>query len=223
MLATVDSRQFLIDMKNITNYSLGFIEGIKEGEPKFLKSLGVTIKEYLEDFIDSTARMEPQALHHVYEWYQTGNPNARLYKIKMSVKGDIIHFGSNFSQSQSIQDGSNVPFFNKANIMESGMSITVSPKNSDVLVFENAGETIFSKTPVTINSPGGADVQGAYQEAFDMFFKSNLSQSFLTSSGMINYIQTPRAFDANFAAGKKGGKSLGVKVGAKWISEAGVI
>ena len=223
MQTTIDTRQFLVDMNNISNYALGFVEGIKVGEPKFLKSLGRTIKEYLQDFIDTTARMDPASLHHVYEWYQAGSPDARLFNIKFTVEGDLIHFSSNFTQSQTLQDGSNVPFFNKANVMESGISITVTPRNSDVLVFENDGETVFTKSPVSISNPGGVDVQGSYAEAFKLFFESNLTQSFLTSSGMINYIQTPKAFDTNFAAGKKGGKALGIKVGAKWIEEAGII
>ena len=221
--AELDLAQFKKDMSNIFDYSIGFLDGVKQGKTKFLKGLGTATIESLKEFIDSNARIDPSALHHVYEWYQVGSPDARLFDIKLKVDSDQISVFSGFSQSASIQDGSNVPFINKARIMEYGESVTITPKGNNPLVFESNGETVFTKAPVTVNTPGGTHVEGSYREVFNMFFNKYFSQSFLRSSGIIEYIKSPKDFKNNLPAGKKGGRSVGVNTGYKWIVEAGNI
>jgi hypothetical protein len=122
-----------------------------------------------------------------------------------------------------MQDGSNVPFSNKAFVMESGTPVTITPRGNNPLVFENNGEKIFSKSPIFVDNPGGSQVEGAYESVFSLFFSKYFTQSFLRSSGIIDYIENPKAFKNNLSAGKKGGRSVGVNTGYKWISEAGVI
>jgi len=46
---TMDDAQFTKDMKNITEYMVGFLDGAKAGKPNLLKNLGVVIKEILEN------------------------------------------------------------------------------------------------------------------------------------------------------------------------------
>jgi hypothetical protein len=101
--------------------------------------------------------------------------------------------------------------------------VTVTPRGNNPLVFQDGGETVFTKAPVTIENPGGVAVEGSYRNIFDLFFAKYFSQSFLRSSGIIDYIENPKAFKNNLSAGKKGGRSVGVNTGYKWISEAGVI
>lgn len=218
---TLDIKQFEADMSNILDYSNGFLEGVAKGTPNFLNGLGKTTIESLKEFIDSNARVEPGALHHVYEWYLVGSPEARLFDISFAAKSSTIEIFSKFSQSKSFQDGSFVPFYDKARIMEYGMSVTVKPRGQNPLVFQDGGETVFTKTPVTIDSPGGRYVEGAYRNVFDLFFSKYFSQSFLTSSGIIDYVKNPRAFKDHLSAGKKGGRSVGVSTGYNWISKAG--
>jgi hypothetical protein len=162
--------------------------------------------------------MNPDALHLVYEWYQTGSPAGRLFEIEYIVTGLGLSFQSTFRQSTSVKNGSNVPFYNKANIMESGVSVTVKPRNSDVLAFEDNGETVFTKKPVTIPNPGGTDTTGAYREVFREFFYRYLSQSFLDVTGLRKQLGTPLAFKNNLAAGVAGGKTVGIRVGRQWVA-----
>lgn len=220
---TLDMKELQIDMQNIINYSEGFFQGVEQGRTEFLKNLGIATIESLKEFIDSNARLNPEALHHVYEWYQIGSPNARLFNITFSNSNSQMFFKSHFSQSRSVQDGAGVPFSNKAEIMELGKSVVVKPRGQNPLVFEDNGETVFTKTPVTIDSPGGRYVEGSYEQVFNQFFASYFTQAFLRSSGIIEYIQNPKVFKYSLPAGKKGGRSVGVKVGYDWMAKAGEV
>jgi hypothetical protein len=223
MSMTVDNKQFIKDMNNLVNYSIGFLDGVHIGKTDMFQELGKNIKNQLESFIDSSARIDPQALQHVYEWYQTGSPAARLFDIDYTVSNLGLSMKSSFTQSISVKDGSTTPFYNKARIMEDGIPVTIKPKKSQVLAFEDNGQTVFTKKPVTIQDPGGQGAQGSYEAIFDSFFRDYLSQSFLTSSGMGQYLKNPTMYKKNFAAGKRGGRSLGVETGIRWIMNAGAM
>jgi hypothetical protein len=223
MKLITDDKQFMKDLMNIVGYSEGFLDGVQLGKSKFFKHVGAGVKEKLEEFIDSNARVNPQALHHVYEWYETGSPNARLFDIEYTVSNLGLSVKSSFTQSSSVKDGSTTPFYNKARIMEDGIPVTITPKRSGVLAFEDNGETVFTRNSVTVLDPGGQAVQGAYESAFDSFFRDYYSQSFLSSSGMGQYLKNPTMYKRNFAAGKRGGKSLGVETGMRWIMNAGAL
>lgn len=221
--ATIDFASFEKDFANILGYSEGFLKGVHAAKPAMLKNLGKTIREIAYTFIDSHAKASPATLHHMYEWYRTGSPNARLYDISFVSDEAKIAFRSTFKKSQSMQDGSNIPFFNKAEVMENGTPVTVTPRGQNPLVFQDGGETVFVKAPITIENPGGVDVEGSYQQIFDLFFSKYLTQSFLRSSGIIDYIETPKDFKTNFSSAKTGGQSKGFDVGYKWISKAGTL
>lgn len=214
---TIDDRQFNKDIKNIIEYSKGFFEGVKQGAPDFLRELGSSVLEDLKFYIDSNARVSPQLLHHVYEWNQVGSPSSRLFDIDYSVTTNTISFTSSFRQSQSIKEGSRVPFFNKAEVMEYGIPVTIVPKRK-VLAFNDNGEQVFTSKPVTVTNPGG-DVAGEYQRVFDSFFRSYFTQSYLQSAGILAYLNNPTDFRRGMS--KRGGRSSGVAVGRNWIAKAG--
>jgi hypothetical protein len=218
---TVKNKQFAKDMDNIVNYALGFLDGVKQGYPSFLQQLGATMSEALKAYIDANARVNPQVLHHVYEWDKTGSPDARLYDIKYVSTGVGLSFNSTFRQSSSIKNGSRVPFYDKARIMENGIPVTIVPKQR-VLAFEQDGETVFTTKPVRVSNPGG-QVQGEYERVFNSFFNRYFTQSFLESSGIASYLRSPVDFKKNFSSGKRGGRTLGVTVGQSWIAKAGLI
>ncbi len=221
LTATFDMTQFDRAMKNILGYSVGFLDGVEKGKNVFRENVGKLALEELKDFIDSNARVNPQALHHVYEWNKTGSPSARLFDISYTAATGGLTFNSTFRQSMSIKDGSRVPFYNKAKIMEEGIPVVIKPKNAEKLVFSADGETIFSDGPITVSNPGG-DVRGEYQKTFDLFFRAYFTQSFLRNSGIIEYIKNAKDFEAKFSQATRGGRSLGVATGYKWIAGAGV-
>jgi hypothetical protein len=216
-----NDKQFLKDINNILGYTDGFMDGIQKGKPLFLNAMGARTVEGAKDFIDSYARVNPEILHHVYEWYKTGSPESRLFDISFRPYGNRIFFDNKFTQSQTIKSGSKVPFQNKAFVMENGQSLTIKPKNSTNLVFDVDGKTVFTPDPVTVTSPGGPGVVGGFEKTFDLFFNKYFSQSFLISSGILDYLSKPLAYKTNLRAGKTGGRSVGVSAGYRWIVNAG--
>jgi len=214
----VDLTKFNRDMKNIMGYSNGFLEGAQRAKPAMLQLLGVRISEMLKNFVDSNARVSPQALHHVYEWYQTGSPDARLFDIQYQVVGGGLSVSSSFSQSKSIKAGSRVPFYNKAFIMENGIPVTIVPQNK--LAFEVDGKTVFTPNPVTVQKPGG-QTQGEYERVFNLFFDVYLKQSFLDQTGIMAKLNQGKDFDEKFSSAKRGGRSLGISTGYNWMLKAG--
>jgi hypothetical protein len=221
-MISFNSAKFKKEMNNIVDYSIGFLDGIEKAKPLFLRNMGMQTVELMKEFIDSNARVNPEMLHHIYEWNQTGSPNARLYEISYTVSSLGLSFKSSFSQSSSIKDGSRTPFYDKARIIENGIPVVIRPKTAQVLAFENNGETVFTKGPITVENPGGTAAQGGFEKVLDMFFNKYFSQAFLRVSGIAQYIENPQVYKKNLQAGKRVGRSHGVSTGYRWIANAGL-
>jgi hypothetical protein len=213
-----NSEQFQKEMSNIVGFSEGFFEGVEKGKLNFSENLARETLDVLKDFIDSNARVSPEALHHMYEWYSTGSPDARLFDIEYVAKSNGISFTSSFRQSSSVREGSMVPFYNKAEIMEKGLSVRIRPVRSDVLAFQDGGETVFTKKEINVINPGGSQTTGSYENVFNQFFSSYFSQAFLLSSGVMSRLSDLSDFTTNFAQAKNSGRAAGVRVGFRWMS-----
>ena len=222
MQVSVNTKAFEKQLNNIVNYSFGFLEGIDSGKRIFLDNLGKGTIQALGAYIDTNAKLNQQALHHVYEWYKTGSPSARLFDLNYTVSGLGLSLGGTFKQSRSLAQDSHTPFYNKAKIMEDGTPVTIRPKSSGVLVFKDAGETVFSKKPITIENPGGNKVVGSFEQIIDEFMIRYFKQSFLRASGLFEYISRPILYKQELAAGAKVGKAKGISTGYKWIINAKV-
>jgi len=222
MRVYTNTKSFEKQMNNIVNYSFGFLDGVQKGKSVFLNNLGHGVLTALYDYIDASARSNPRAMHHIYEWMQTGSPEARLYNLNYTVSNLGLSFKSSFKQSQSFSRDSNTPFYDKARIMEQGIPVKIAPVRSDVLVFEANGETIFTKKEVTVENPGGTEVVGSFERAVDEFMLGYFKQSFIRASGLYDYISKPILYKANVAAGSRMGRSKGIDTGFKWIANARV-
>jgi hypothetical protein len=220
MRVTMNANTLEKQLTNIVKYSTGFLEGAQSGKKVFLDNMGSRVIEALNRYVDAMARSDRDALQHVYEWYQTGSPAARLFDLTYTVSNVGLSVKSSFTQSRSISKDSSTPFYDKARIMELGIPVTIKPKRATALVFEDAGQTVFTKKPITVHNPGGTEAQYGYGMVFDSFFENYFTQAFLKSSGLTNYIANPVVYKKNFAAGAKVGKSLGTKVGYSWIVNA---
>lgn len=218
--ANINALKFEKEMFNVVDYSIGFIDGTKLGQTKFMSNLAKGTVEALKKYIDVNAKMSPGALHHIYEWHQTGSPSSRLYQIDYAIDGFGISFNSTFTQSRSRKNGSSVPFYDKARIMENGIPVVIKPRLKSVLAFEDDGQQVFTKNPVKVENPGGDQVQGSYEKIFDSFFRSYFSQVFLRATGLIDYLENPKAYKNNLKAGSKYGKSKGIQTGYNWIVNA---
>lgn len=220
---TFDDKKFMREMQNIVKYSEGFLDGAKAGKPQMMKNLAISTIEMLKDFVDMSARMDPQNLHHVYEWYQVGSPDARLFDIDYIVSAGGISINSSFRQSVTASAGSSTPFYDKARIMEQGIPVVIKPRKAKVLAFSVDGEQVFSKSPIVVDHPGGQATQGAYEETFKTFFDRYFNQSFLHVTGIYDSIKDVSTFKHNLASGSRSGKSTGYNTGYKWISKIGAI
>ena len=220
MRVTTNLKQFESQMNNIVKYSVGFLDGVQNGKTIFLKNLGLGTIQALAAYIDVSAKGNPRALHHVYEWYQSGSPSPRLFDLDYTVSNLGLSINSTFKQSRTLREDSNEPFYNKASIMERGVPVTITPKKSSVLVFEEGGETIFTKNPITVRSPGGDEVRGSFEKTVDEFILRYFKQSFLRASGIYDYIKKPTLYKKNIKAGSKVGRSKGLDTGFKWIANA---
>jgi hypothetical protein len=221
MRVQFDGRQFAKDMKNMMDYSAGFLDGVQMGKQQLMHSLGFQTVEILKSYIDSNAKVNPSILHHVYEWNKIGSPNARLYDIKYTVSNLGLSFNSSFRQSNTVQNGSNTPFYDKARIMEDGIPVTIVPVNAQALRYMDNGEEVFTKGPVYVQNPGG-NTEGKFQQVFDNFFNKYFTQAFLRASGMAAYLENPTVYKKNLAKGKRTGRAGGVSTGYRWVANAGV-
>ena len=224
MIITTNTKSFDKQMNNIVQYAYGFLDGAQKGKTVFLKNLGVATIVSMARYVDVSARGNPAALQHVYEWYQTGSPSARLFDINYTVSNLGLSINSSFKQSRTVKKDSNVPFYNKAKIMEEGIPVTIKPTRSPVLVFNEGGKTVFTKSPVVISNPGGSQARGSFEKTMDEFISRYFKQSFLRASGIYDYIKKPTVFKKNIKSGSRLGRSKGIDTGFKWIinSKVGV-
>ena len=220
MKVRVNTLSFEKQMKNIVDYSMGFIDGAQKGKNLFLQNLGRETVVALSNYVDVSAKSDPQALHHIYEWNKTGSPSARLFDIDYTVSNLGLSLFGKFKQSTTLASGASTPFYNKAFIMENAIPVTIKPKKSGVLAFDINGETVFTASPVVVDTPGGQEVEGSFERTVDEFILRYFKQSFLRASGLYDYLNKPKVFKANVAVGSRTGRSKGVETGFKWITNA---
>jgi len=141
-------------------------------------------------YIDALARTRPKSLHHVYEWKRTGNKSARLFKLnKISEQGLSFRMNYEFLPSRSMVPAPKGKrrhmFMNKAEVMEQGKPLVIRPKNSDRLVFEYNGETVFmpKDASVTVKRPGGSGARNQFSLAYSRFFSGRLVNESIKRSG----------------------------------------
>lgn len=217
MTIMIDTSELEMILKNTAQYCEGFIAGGEAGLPILLAKIGEAVTEALGLWMDSMAAGNHAALHHVYEWYQTGSAGARLFNYDFAVGGNTIVFTGETQASSSIPNGSRVPFYNKADVMESGQSVTISPVNVTYLHWDD----VFTPNDVFVAHPGGAATVGSWARYTDKFFTEYVSQGLLAA--MLADLGTADEFTASFAAGALGGGfGAGTSAGEKWITSPNV-
>ena len=217
LIAKVDATHATNVLRNAAAYTEGFGVGAKDGLDLLLTKIGVTAVEAAGMWMDKMAAGNYMALHHVYEWHQTGSSGARLFDYDFAVSGNSVIFSGDLRQSGSIARTADRPFYNKAFVMEEGDSVTIAPVESDVLVFESGGGVVFVTGSIEVNNPGGGQTVGQFQKFSDLFFSVYLRQSFLAQ--IMEDLATAEEFPANFAAGANGGGfAAGRAAGVKYIS-----
>lgn len=208
-------------LKNTVAYTEGFFEGVQMERLEFNRLLGGFVAEALGKYIDAKARSNPSALHHVYEWNATGDSGARLFKFNVKATASSIVLVGDFLPSSSTSGTSQIPFVNKAEVMEEGISVEISPVNSSVLAFSINGEPVFTANSIYVEHPGGDAVAGSFGETVAEFFDVYFTNSLL--GPLIKQLQSAREFTENFPAGARGGgRSAGVRAGRKYMHLSGL-
>ena len=218
-MINVNMTEFNKTMQEALGYSRGFLAGVEANEVLFNQQLAEVIKEAFYKYLDSTARLDPDRLHHMYEWGQAGVDKARLFRIEAFTGQQSIRFVTEFMQSTSVSPTANEPFVNKAEVMESGTTVTVSPRSGGVLAFESDdGEMVFTSDEVTIDNPGG-NVAGQFAATAREFFTNYLDQALLRE--LIKELQNPVEFAQGWGKGMNYGK--GMKQGQRYLTIKGGI
>lgn len=219
-IVSVDTSHLDMVLRNTAAYNEGFIAGMHQGLPVLLAKIGAAVVEMVGMFIDRMAAGNPAALHHIYEWGSVGG--ARLFEYNYAVGGNTVTFNGHTTQSGSIAPTADRPFYNKADVMESGAGVSITPYG-DALVFDPGGGTVFVSNTINVSNPGGSAVVGSFQRVHDQFFSTYVTQAFFHSSGLLAALETPTAYDAMFAAGALGGGyGTGVAAGFQYIAGAPV-
>jgi hypothetical protein len=162
--------------------------------PAFQRSFNNIIFNQIDkdfgNYIDSKATISPKSLHHVYEWGRTGVQEARLFKLNR-----IADMGLGFTLNYELMDSKSfVPakgsrnrhvFVKKAEVMEQGKTVIITPRFSERLVFELDGDTVFMPKgqSVTVTKPGGVATKNSFIFAYKHFFTGNLVNMSIKKSG----------------------------------------
>ena len=219
MIVKFNSAAFMKEMENVVKYSVGYLEGVHIGKQEFLRKIGATTIELLKEYIDSNARVNPAMLHHVYEWGKAGNASSRLFEFSTRVSGRTISVVGNFLPSKSISETSHEAFVNKAKVMEDSIQVVIEPKNSDVLVFENKGDVVFTKNAIYIDHPGGDEVAGSFGETVDNFFENYFTNGLLRP--LIEKLSRANEFTQSLSA--TSGRNVGVRAGKEYLNIKGMV
>ena len=217
----IDAMQLNKTLNNVVDYSDGFLKGIDMKSIEFNNEVANFTHAALNKYIDSQARMNPIRLHHVYEWGKAGNQASRLFEFDTRVLGKTISFSGKFLPSKSVSNTSSEPFVNKANVMENDIQGVIEPKNSDVLVFENNGETVFTTNAIYIDHPGGDEVAGSFGETVSNFFDNYFTNGLLKP--LINKLSTASEFTASLSSGARSGSNVGIRAGKEYLNLKGIV
>lgn len=129
------------------------------------------IAEYFSRLMDAKSRTRPKSFHHVYEWNQVGNSNARLFKSTVTPFGGGAAITFEFLKSKTPNNNTrSAPhiFAQKASVMESGKPVIILPVNAKKLAYVYKGELRFSMRSF-VPKPGGKYVAGSFAKEWKSF------------------------------------------------------
>lgn len=215
-----DGKEAIEMLDNIVKYSDGFIKETKAKESTIASRLADSSIQGFYDYLDALARTNPGMLHHIYEWGNVGNPEARLVELKKKLaRGGSVEIDSDFLTSTSIPSGSSEPFYEKATIMEEGIPITIQAVNAKAMFFEYNGEEYFTAGPITIENPGGEAVRGSFVQAFEEFYNVYFDQVYLNAIRFYDHFSQTQLYSKNFPAAVKSANAAGIgrTTALKWI------
>lgn len=216
----MDVKEFNKVMQNVIDYTDGFVRETEAKTDYIAGKLGrASVAEFYR-YLDSLAAVNPELLHHVYEWGAVGNPAQRLFELKSQANKSSALIIADFLESYSVSDTSKEPLINKAVIMEEGIPLVIDNVNAKALFFEVGGQEIFAMGPIYIANPGGGETRGQFKLQFEEFYNNYFSQVYLRAIRFYDHFKNPKAYYDGFTAGSRAGRSAGKASALKWILSA---
>lgn len=222
MISTkINAKKAMKILDNLVAYSDGFIKESKAQESTVTMRLAKLSVNGFYEYLDQLAKVNPGMLHHVYEWGRSGDPSSRLYNLKVALSKNNAVITSEFLTSETVSSTSNEPFYEKAKIMEDGITVVVQEVEAQALFFEIDGIEYFRTGPIVIENPGGPDVRGSFLEQFEEFYNSYLEDVYLRSIRFYQYFMDTKPYEQNFNAAMKSGNAHGVgrRTALSWIEK----
>ena len=172
---------------------LGSLTQSKVFKEKFKTIVFTQIMKDFGNYVDAMARTKPKSFHHVYEWGRAGEVSSRLFTLESKDgEGTSFSIGYTFKPSSSLVPNPSGKrrhvFINKAQIMENGNPLIISPRSAERLVFDANGHKVFMPKgkSVFVKNPGGTSVKNQFQMAYRKFFTGQLVKLSIARSGFNN-------------------------------------
>lgn len=225
----IDAKEVEKIIKNTVDYTDGFLEEFKLQESQIMSDVMNAVVDIFYDDLDQKARSNPSAFHHIYEWYQAGDPSSRLVELDAKLKGKVATLSAYFLESTTLPENNpgetREPFSWKAEIMEYGRGVVIEPKYADVLQFTIGKNEIFTKGPIFVPNPGGNDVQGSFTAFFNQFFSPKYFVNKVLNSDLKfqQYFSNPTTYEKNYrrSVSAGGSRSAGKAAAKEWVLKAG--
>jgi hypothetical protein len=155
---------------------------------KINRGAAILIKNYFDEYMDARSKQNSQSYHHVYEFDSVGDRSSRLFKadINSTPDGSATITYSFTSAKRPNREG--YPFPNKAEVMEAGNPITITPKKSEYLQFMLEDGKFVKSKQVVVNNPGGPGVANSFTTTLNRFMVSQ-AYAVLTKSRYFQRIE----------------------------------
>lgn len=138
---------------------------------KINRGAAYVIKNYFDQYIDQRAKQDSRSYHHIYEFDKTGQAGSRLFKGVVSNAADAALITYNFTTAQE-PNKNGYAFPNKAEIMEEGRTITITPKRGKYLKYALEDGRFVTSEKSIVDNPGGPLVSGSFEKTFNQFMNT---------------------------------------------------
>lgn len=217
--AKIDGKKAIKVLNNVVQYTDGFVTETKAKESTIVNKLSKLSVDSFYEYLDQLARVNPGMLHHVYEWGRVGDPDSRLYELKRKLSSKSATVTADFLQSEVPSPSSDQVFYDKATIMEEGITIVVNEVNAEALFFEVDGVEYFRTGPIVIENPGGPEVRGSFVSQFEEFYNVYFDRIYLNAIRFYQYFMDAKPYEQNFGVAMRSNNanSVGRKTALSWI------
>lgn len=158
----------------LSNYDSTIITTLYQNpinKQKINRGAASIIKNYFDRYLDQRARQSPGSYHHVYEFNKPGDSNSRLFKGVVSNVGDTAVITYNFTAAKE-PNRQGYAFPNKAEIMEEGRTITITPRRTKYLKYILEDGRFVTSEKSVVDNPGGREVAGSFESTFNNFMNT---------------------------------------------------